>query len=230
MGITNKQIENVSVGIALLVHVSGALGILFTPYKDWFVAFTPLNLLLMLFLLIANQRQRNRPFWIFAGICFAAGMVTEMIGVHTGWLFGHYQYGTIMGPKLAGVPLMIGVYWFVIVFCSGTFMRLLIERLFRPFSILPGFFDRRSTRLVIIFDGAIIATCFDLIMEPTAIKLGFWQWDGLIVPVYNYVCWFVISLALLILFQYIAIDKKNHFAVHLLIIQLLFFLALSFYL
>ncbi|MBY0346866.1 MAG: carotenoid biosynthesis protein [Hydrotalea flava] len=227
---TDKQIENGSVFIALLVHVSGAIGILFTGYKHWFVAFTPLNLLLMLFLLIANQRKRNKAFWMYAALCFAIGMVTEMIGVHTGWLFGDYVYGKVMGIQLAGVPLLIGVYWFVVVFCSGTIMRFVIERLFRVFTYMHGFFDRKSVRIVMVIDGAILAMCFDLIMEPTAIKLGFWHWDAIKVPVYNYLCWFLVSAGLLTVFQYMDFYKKNHFAVHLFIIQALFFLVLSLYL
>jgi len=224
------QIQNISIGIAWLVHVSGAIGILFTPYKDWFIAFTPLNLLLMFVLLLINQPQRNLSFWLFVAVCFVVGMGTEIVGTHTGWLFGHYAYGSLLGPKLANVPLLIGLYWFVIVFCSGTLMHVLMEKLFRPFASLPGFFNKTSTKVVVILDGAILATCFDFMMEPAAIKLHFWWWDGLVVPIYNYVCWFLISAALLWLFLRLPFFKKNHFAVHLLLIEMLFFLALSFYL
>ena len=37
--------------LALLFHGTGVLGILFTPYKDWFVSSTPLVLLFMFLLL-----------------------------------------------------------------------------------------------------------------------------------------------------------------------------------
>jgi len=225
-----KKVENISVFIAILIHVSGVVGILFTPYRDWFVAFTPLNLLLMFVLLVINQPKRTQWFWLLVAICFVTGMLVEIIGVQTGWLFGSYAYGHILGPKLAGVPWLIGLYWFVVVYGSGNLMYLLMQKLFRPFSEVPGFFEKKSTLFVIVFDGAILATCFDFLMEPAAIKLGFWHWDGLVVPWFNYLCWFIISLLLLVVLVKLPFQKNNYFAVHLLLIQLLFFLALSFYL
>jgi len=77
----------------------------------------------------------------------------------------------------------------------------------------------------VITDGATLAVIFDWLMEPVAIKLGFWKWQGDI-PVYNYVCWFFISLLMLVLFRACKFNKQNKFAVNLLLIQLLFFLIL----
>ena len=79
-----------------------------------------------------------------------------------------------------------------------------------------------------ITDTAMLATLFDWIMEPSAQQLGFWKWlpNGEI-PLYNYLCWFIISAALLTVFRFLKFDKDNQFAVHLFIIQLLFFLVLQ---
>jgi uncharacterized membrane protein len=60
--------------------------------------------------------SKNSAFYIFAVAAFATGMLTEMIGINTGYLFGNYQYSNVMGYKLLGVPLLIGVQWFVTVF------------------------------------------------------------------------------------------------------------------
>jgi putative membrane protein len=78
-----------------------------------------------------------------------------------------------------------------------------------------------------IIDGALLATFFDWILEPVAIKLGFWSWlgDGS-VPFFNYVSWFIISALLLFIFRLFHFNKHNYFAVHLFIIQFLFFLFL----
>ena len=43
-----------------------------------------------------------------------AGFVIELIGVHTGLLFGDYQYGSILGYRLWGVPITIGLTWFIV--------------------------------------------------------------------------------------------------------------------
>ena len=52
------------------------------------------------------------------------------------------------------------------------------------------------------------AVIFDWFLEPLAIRLGFWKWDGEI-PVYNYICWFVISLLLLALFHLCKFNKTK---------------------
>ena len=43
--------------IAILFHFMGVLGILLTPYRDWFIANTPLTLILMGILLVASQEK-----------------------------------------------------------------------------------------------------------------------------------------------------------------------------
>jgi putative membrane protein len=77
-----------------------------------------------------------------------------------------------------------------------------------------------------IVDGALLATFFDWIMEPVAMKMGFWQWQDNTIPLFNYVCWFLISALLLMVYRSFFFEKDNHFAVHLLIIQSLFFFTL----
>jgi len=212
--------------LALLFHVVGFIGIVFVD-RDLFVPLTPLNLLLSAGLLIWTQEQKNKWFYLFFLVAFATGMLTEYLGVNYQLLFGHYQYGTALGSKVGGVPLMIGVNWFVIVLCSGVAVQTLLNLIWnklREKDLAPrnnvGFWS-------FIIDGALTATFFDWLMEPVAIELRFWQWlgDGNI-PMFNYVCWFLISAALLLLLRILHINRENQFAVHLLLVQTIFFLAL----
>ena len=156
-------------------------------------------------------------------------MLTEIIGVHSGLLFGQYQYGTVLGVKLFDVPVLIGINWFVIVFCSGSIMYQLqqwtLQRFDEAAQISSSF-----QKLSLIVDSALLATFFDYVMEPVAVKLQFWSWQDGNIPVLNFICWFIISGLLLWLFQRMDFNKKNPFAVHLFIIQLLFFIALRIYL
>ena len=218
--------QHIATFLVILFHVSGAIGILCTPYKDWFIKNTPINLCLMAALLIWNQRGKNISFLLFFMLAFITGMVTEMIGVHTGWLFGEYQYGQVLGPKINGVPWLIGLNWFVVVFCSGSVMLQMQDWFKRKlekedFPMTPGI-----ASLSLVIDGAMLAVFFDWIMEPVAMKLGFWQWQNSEVPLYNYLCWFLISALLLLAYRLFSFSKPNHFAVHLFIIQALFFLVL----
>jgi len=225
-----KNKNNIALFLAILFHISGAMGILFTPYKDWFIRYTPLTLLLMAALLIFTQEQKNKSFWLFAIICFFTGLATEMIGVNTAFLFGNYAYGTVMGYKLNGVPLLIGLNWFVIIFCSGNSMYQLLTWIEKKYASAGIQLSSRIKTASLIFDSALLATFFDYIMEPVAVKLGFWQWHNNQLPFYNYFCWFMTGTLLLFLFNRMPFNKHNHFAVHLFIIQLLFFLALRLYL
>ncbi len=222
--------NNIAIFIALLFHISGLIGILFTPHKDWFVANTPLNLVLMLVLLIWTQPRKKLSFFLFIAIAFLVGMGTEMIGVNTGKLFGHYQYGKVMGSQLNGVPYLIGINWFVVVFCSGIIIQTFNNWVEEKY-IAAGIQMRPILKtLSFIFDGALLATIFDYNIEPVAIHLNFWQWQNDDVPMYNFICWFVISAVLLAIFRWLKFDKSNHFAIHLFIIQFLFFIALQTYL
>ena len=79
----------------------------------------------------------------------------------------------------------------------------------------------------LIADGATLAVLFDWLIEPVAVKLGYWQWNGDgSIPLYNYICWVTISVLLLGIFHYLKFNKRNKFAINLLLIQMMFFLLL----
>ena len=222
---------NTSTFLALLFHVSGLIGILFSPYKEWFIQNTPVNLLVMVVLLLWNQHKIDRYLILFFAITFSVGMVTEIIGVNTGLLFGNYAYGSVLGFKIAGVPLLIGLNWFVVIYCCIVIMEQMHQWVKVKYEALgqPAM-SVKLEHISIIIDGAMMAAFFDWIMEPAAIKLGFWQWANSEIPLYNYFCWFMISALLLIVYRRCSFAKPNYFAVHLFIIQILFFLALRIYL
>jgi putative membrane protein len=223
----SPQKTNIALFIAILFHTCGAVGILFTPYRQWFISATPFNLLLMAGLLLFTQKERNAYFFLFFVLCYATGITTEIIGANTGKLFGQYQYTSILGTKVFGVPLIIGVNWFIAVYCSCTIIFLLNEWLYKKFS--GDMHPSQALRLFsFVFDAALLTTLFDYILEPTAVQLNYWQWlPAGAVPVYNFVCWFIISAILSLVYHRLRFDKHNQFAVHLLIIQVLFFWMLQ---
>jgi len=154
-------------------------------------------------------------------------MITEIIGVNTGLLFGHYQYGEVLGPKVYGVPLLIGFNWFFIVFCAGTLCTQCLNWLQKKWSLhIPA----STFRIAVVIGGAAIATCFDIILEPVAIKLNFWSWENAVIPSLNYICWFMISGFLLSIKMSFKNPSIHPFATYLLIIQTSFFLVLNLFL
>jgi bisanhydrobacterioruberin hydratase len=217
--------HDIATAIAVLFHAVGIAGILIFK-SDMVIRLTAFNLLLSFCLLLWTQENKNAFFWLFAVATILTGIAVEIIGVNTGLLFGDYNYGDVLGVKWKQVPLIIGVNWFIVVYCSGISITALLQRIIKPLAATPAEPKPVLKAISVISDGATLALAFDWLIEPVAIKLGFWQWKNGEVPLYNYACWFVISLLLMILFRFSPFEKRNKFAIHLLLIQVMFFLIL----
>lgn len=215
--------------LAILFHAIGIAGILFGYFgdRDFFVRSTPFNLLLMFGLLVWTQQEKNISFFIFMAACFAVGIAVEIIGVNTSLLFGDYSYGKVLGPQIRNVPWLIGVNWFIIIYCSGVSVFSLLMRIISRNPVTEEATPKSLKALSVVVDGATLAVFFDWLMEPVAVKLAYWKWLGEgSIPFFNYVCWFFVSILLLLLFHLLKFEKRNKFAVNLLLIQLMFFLIL----
>jgi bisanhydrobacterioruberin hydratase len=208
--------QQIATVIAVLFHCIGLVGILFYD-ATLFASLTPMNLLLSAGLLLYTQKEKNSHFFLFVTVCYVVGYLVEYLGVNHQLLFGEYRYLPAMGWQWKNIMM----------YCCGVtiqhFLNLMWNKLKdedEPRRANVGFF-------AVIIDGALLATFFDWIMEPIAVKLGYWQWlgDGSI-PMFNYTCWFVISALLMLLFRLLSFPKQNQFAVNLLLIQFMFFLIL----
>ena len=209
--------------LAILFHVVGITGMLFFD-KDFFIGTTIIHLLLMFALLLWTS-DKNLAFVIFLLVTFIGGIAVEIIGVNTGVLFGDYQYGNVLGPRVMKVPWMIGINWFIIVYCCGISVNMLLTKITEKLGETGSQPAPALKALSIIVDGATLAVFFDWLLEPVAVNLNYWKWNGNI-PFYNYLCWFIVSMLLLAVFHFCKFEKKNKFAVNLLLIQMMFFLIL----
>jgi len=199
--------QKIAVAILIIVYGVGITGILVPLHPD-FIRLTPVNLLFSLGLVLYFHRPRNSFFFGFLLICFLVGFLFEVIGVQTGWIFGSYSYGTILGPKFMGTPWMIGINWIMVTYCAGMSIGLLV----------PAWPNGVKAAL-----SALLMVLLDLLMEPVAIRQGFWHWGGQEVPLQNYVAWFLIGLSLQMLFHFRLQYLPNFVSVALLILQFLFF-------
>ncbi len=112
--------------IAIIFHAVGLIGILWIDPNE-FADMTPLNLLLSVALIFWTQEKINIPFIIFLAISFCAGLITEYLGVNYQLFFGHYRYETALGPKIGGVPWVIGLNWFMVIYCCGITVQMLLN-------------------------------------------------------------------------------------------------------
>lgn len=214
----------IATAVAVLFHTIGFAGIVFFK-SDFIIQSTAFNLLLMFGLLIWTQKEKNIFFWLFVGATVLTGFVVEMIGVNTQLLFGNYSYGKVLGFQINKVPLIIGVNWFIIIYCCGISVQTLLTKAITKVATETSTPPMVLKALSVIVDGATLAVFIDWIMEPVAVQLAYWKWNGEI-PLYNYICWFVVAMAMLAVFHFCKFNKQNKFAVHLLMIQVLFFLLL----
>ena len=223
--------QDIATAVAVLFHTVGVIGILVFK-SELIIRSTSFNLILCFLLLVWTQENKNIFFWLFVATTLLIGFAVEVIGVNTGLLFGDYNYGDVLGIKWKQVPLVIGVNWFIVLYCSGISVTVFLKIIVKPFK--QGLLDKDEIpepppvlkAISVISDGATLAVIFDWLIEPVAVKLGFWQWEGTDVPLYNYVSWFAISLLLMMLFRFSPFEKWNKFAIHLLLIQVMFFLIL----
>ena len=217
---------HVATFVALLFHVAGFLG-MFTSKQSWFVANTPLHLVIMFALIIWTQTEKNKAFFLFVVIAFLSGMLCEIIGVNTSLLFGNYIYGKVLGAGIKNVPWVIGINWFTVMYCCGVVMSQMQKWFLTRSPEAAAMVAAPVMFISFVADSAVLATFFDFLLEPVAVKLGYWSWlgDGNI-PYTNVLSWFLISCLLMAVFRLLRFNKQNQFAVHLLIIELLFFSAL----
>ena len=167
-------------------------------------------LLLNVFLLIFyHEPQTIKNYLLFITVIIS-GFLIEVFGVKTSLIFGSYEYGKVLGPKLFDTPLLIGFNWLMLTYCC---------------SILVS--NIKLNTILKALTGAVFMTLYDFIMEPAAIWLDFWNWKSMTIPIRNYVGWFTVSLIFTVLFLSLAKHTKNKIAPALFIAQTVFFLFLS---
>ncbi len=200
--------------ILLLVSSFYCFGLLFHAIEasyPWMLLLTPAVLLLFGSLIIfPSLRSGNLRLIIWVAAVYIATFALEAVGTATGLVFGAYRYGTVLGPMLFDVPVIIGFNWTIIVMGLSSLV-----------------FSRVSAWLPGALLVAVGCTIFDFFMEPAAIALGYWAWEGGDIPLQNYAAWFVIAFAAAAAWRLSGIRNGHPFPRWYVLIQLLFFIGLQ---
>jgi len=197
--------------ILIVIYLVGIIGFSQAKYRDTLLPASGVVLYLST-LAIALASKSKTKFIVFMAIAFLIGFGAEVIGVNTGYLFGNYVYGVNLGPKLLNVSIVIGLLWGVLALGAAS----IIDQV----AVLNKWK---------VFFGAAIMLGVDLIMEPVAIANQFWTWEGGDVPLYNYVCWFLIAIFLQLILRKFKLNEKNKVYNTLLILMIVFFGFLNLY-
>ncbi len=192
--------------IIIIFHLVGFAGFQFSETRPLFEKLVPMNLLLSLGILIWFHEPKNRNWLAFAVATAAMGYFLEVLGVQSGRIFGEYAYDSALGPKLLGVPPMIGINWLMLTYAAGM--------------ITQRFPLGKFVQLVL---GACMMVFVDLLIEPVAIEYNFWHWEQPEIPLQNYISWGIIAVTLLALFHCVPQKTHNPLAVIFFVTQILFF-------
>ena len=193
--------------IICILHVVGLIGI--GVFENNFIlSLTWANLTITFILGLLFFEIPFKKVLIPILLAALIGLITEGIGVNTGYLFGNYEYGTAHGVKVLEVPLTIGLLW------AG--LNIAAKNMVSRFLKKP---------ILIAIFAALLMVVLDVIMEPVAIKLNFWNWDQNVIPIFNYITWFCVSLFIQLLWQ--KVNTKNTIFEIIFIIQTIFFIALN---
>ncbi len=196
-------------GVLAINHAVGIAGFMHPEFRELFQQLTPLNLLFTAAVLFFFHQPWSAKFIAYITAVGLAGYGVEVLGVHTGVIFGEYQYGATLGPKVFDVPLMIGVNWMVLVYATGV--------------VVGSFVKQPILRAAL---AASLMVLLDVFMEPFAIASDMWSWAENTIPVQNYIAWWIISFILLLPLSYFFQKAKNPLAAPVYLIQLFFFLLL----
>lgn len=159
--------------ILVLFH---SIGLVLFLQSDSASDLTWMNLMLCGTLVFLAEPLRIKSALI-AFIIILGGFLIELIGTKTGYLFGDYAYGASLGWRLFGVSVIIGVNWYAIVLASSNIARFLKVNVFLQ-AVVAG----------------TLCVGLDVVIEPVAIKYGFWTWANGEIPLFNYITWFFFSV------------------------------------
>ena len=139
--------------VAVLAHVYYLLG---GETAFWIVV--TVAMAAFCFVSCMHLMGRSAALW-FLAIGVTLGLFFETLSVHTGFPFGPYCYTPVFGPGVFGVPYIIPLAWYVIVYLSFIIANLMVEH--RP--IVHGSVAQAVWLSLI---GAAVVTAYDLSLDP----------------------------------------------------------------
>lgn len=210
-----NNIDRIFIPIIYIYFFAGVVWHLIPATKEIVVPFTSYGLYIFSILLLIVERNNLSLISI---LWFLFIVVTtffiEVLGVKTGKVFGDYTYGNVLGIKILEVPVLIALNWGFVLIGIYSFVN--------KIKISSGFLKMVLISLVIVL--------FDLVLEPIAIKLNYWNWDQGYVPVQNYIAWFLIALYFSLVGMSFKISIDTKYISHYIFAQSMFFIILNIFL
>ena len=172
--------------VIIILHLVGGTAAAF-GFTHLILPLTPLHLAICAGIVMAFTGSESPWKW---ALTMFLGFGVEVIGVETGLLFGDYEYGSGLGPKVLKVPMLMGVLWWILLLGTHHWSA-------RWLSFL-------KTKKMPILRAALAAslmTAMDVLIEPVAVRAGWWAWSAGDIPISNYLTWWIVAFALGLLWR-----------------------------
>lgn len=203
----NKKKQPLFFAILIINHLVGLVG-LNSPHAADFELLSWINLVISFAFILSFQQPLDGKLGVFAGLTFLLGMAVEILGITTGFPFGEYHYTQQFGPMAFNVPLIIGINWILLTYCTAS--------IFSRYAISPWF--------KILF-AASLMTALDLLLEPFSIRHNFWVWANGTPPVQNFISWWVVAVFMQWMLHQFAVTVDSAIARWYVVLLALFLLA-----
>ncbi|MDB4752303.1 carotenoid biosynthesis protein [Winogradskyella sp.] len=210
--VDKKFIKYFSIFIIWLFSISGMTGILSPDYSDWFLSMSPINLLLTFIIILVNIDNFKWHIVIAVAIPFSLGFIVEALGVNYGLIFGNYSYGENLGQKFIGVPIIICVNWALLTMSTADIARLFFKNII-------------ATSLI----GALLMTGLDFVIEVSAPRFDYWEFENGHVPLQNYFGWLCTAFVAHLGYQYFKVNTSKIISIHVFISIVVFFTMFLFF-
>ncbi|MEV7326926.1 carotenoid biosynthesis protein [Micromonospora sp. NPDC093244] len=153
-------------------------------------------------------------------VATGGGFAIEAIGVATGVPFGSYDYSGELGPKLAGVPLIIPLAWTWMAWPAW----LAAVRLTGGGSTAGGAGTTAGRWVGRIALATVGLAAWDLFLDPQMVAEGYWVWRDAVpalpglpgIPVSNYLGWLLFAVLMMSALRPLAgpavehTDRRDH--------------------
>jgi len=167
------------------------------------------NLAFTLIVLLSFHKKWSREFVFSILLIACTGFFIDVIAVKTGYIFGYFQYGATLGYKLWETPLMMIVYWVILIYTSRQVAEMVAKDNFLVSIVAAG-----------------LMVLMDYFLEPFAVRNGLWSWNGGTVPMHNYIGWFVSAIIMQYIFCKSIKIPGNKLSLPVYLIQLGFYIGL----
>jgi bisanhydrobacterioruberin hydratase len=213
--------ENRTIALLILLFLIGIILHIPCILRDYILYTTTPFLFfigILLVIKLLNNSLSKTKLGVFLALSFFTLLSIEIIAVKTGKIFGNYTYGNTIWLKLANVPLVIGLYWLILILASHSISKWTADFLYI------------KSHNIQVFLAGMYLVILDYFMEPVAMQLNYWNWNNGYIPVRNYFAWFLICVVQLYLLKFLKLEISGKLLSALYLIMLLYFMCLQVFL